>query len=420
MADTVPAALADLTLRLHADNNVVITMSDIAPGRYGLAGGGSLDVTDEVPRGHKVAAAPSPRASPSASTARSSASPASPSSRASTSTRTTSSSRCSSATTTSGSTPARRDVPESARATFQGIVRPDGRAATRNYIGIITTVNCSATVGEATSPNASTHAGLRATTRTSTASSRSPTARLRHGRASGEGYRRAAPHLAGYARHPNFAGVLVIGLGCEANQIDALLVEHGRSPTTSCCRVHDDPGAGGTRKTVEAGHRRASRTMLPPTPTGATREPIPAQRADRSALQCGGSDGYSGITANPALGAASDLLVPHGGTADPVAETPEIYGAEHLLTRRAVSQKVGEKLVERINWWEGYTGQQRRRDRQQPLARQQGRRPDDDPREVAGRGRQGRHHQPGRRRRVRRAGHGEGLRLHGHARATTR
>jgi altronate hydrolase len=71
-------------------------------------------------------------------------------------------------------------------------------------------------------------------------------------------------------------------------------------------------------------------------------------------LQCGGSDGYSGITANPALGAAVDLLVKHGGTAI-LSETPEIYGAEHLLTRRARSREVGEKIVERIKWWEEYT-----------------------------------------------------------------
>ena len=114
-------------------------------------------------------------------------------------------------------------------------------------------------------------------------------------------------------------------------------------------------------------------------------------------LQCGGSDGYSGITANPALGAASDLLVRHGGTVI-LSETPEIYGAEHLLTRRAVSREVGEKLVDLIDWWEDYTAQERRRDGQQPVARQQGRRHHHHPREVAGRRGQGRLDQPGRRR----------------------
>ena len=127
-------------------------------------------------------------------------------------------------------------------------------------------------------------------------------------------------------------------------------------------------------------------------------------------LQCGGSDGYSGISANPALGAAVDLLVRHGGTAI-LSETPEIYGAEHLLTRRAVSTRGRRKAHRAHPLVGGLHPAQRQRDEQQPLARQQGRRPDDHPREVARRGGEGRHHQPGRRLRVRAAGHGEGLRL---------
>ena len=146
---------------------------------------------------------------------------------------------------------------------------------------------------------------------------------------------------------------------------------------------------GGTKKTVEAASR-AIKEMLPIAANARTRDACPPRELTL-ALQCGGSDGYSGITANPALGAAVDLLVRHGGTAI-LSETPEIYGAEHLLTRRAASREVGEKLVERIRWWEDYTAQERRRDEQQPLARQQGRRPDDHPREVARRGGQGRHH----------------------------
>ncbi len=143
------------------------------------------------------------------------------------------------------------------------------------------------------------------------------------------------------------------------------------------------------------------------------REPVPASHLILG-LQCGGSDGYSGISANPALGAAVDLLVRHGGTAI-LSETPEVYGAEHLLTRRAVSREVGEKLIARIRWWEDYTRAQRQRDEQQPLAGQQGGRPHHHPGEVARRGGQGRHHQPRGRLRVRAAGDREGLRLHGHA-----
>jgi altronate hydrolase len=107
---------------------------------------------------------------------------------------------------------------------------------------------------------------------------------------------------------------------------------------------------GGTRKTVAAGVDRV-KAMLPILDK-VEREPRPASEL-MLALQCGGSDGYSGITANPALGAAADILVRNGGTAI-LSETPEIYGAEHLLTRRAATPEIGHKLVELIHWWEDY------------------------------------------------------------------
>jgi altronate hydrolase len=108
---------------------------------------------------------------------------------------------------------------------------------------------------------------------------------------------------------------------------------------------------GGTKKTVERGIAQI-REMLPEA-NRVKREPVPASHITVG-LQCGGSDGYSGITANPALGAASDLLVRNGGTVI-LSETPESYGAEHLLTRRAVSREVGEKLLARMKWWDDYT-----------------------------------------------------------------
>ena len=145
---------------------------------------------------------------------------------------------------------------------------------------------------------------------------------------------------------------------------------------------------GGTKKSIEAGIARI-KDMLP-LADKARRETIPASELTL-ALQCGGSDGYSGITANPALGVAADLLVRHGGTAV-LSETPEIYGAEHLLTRRARNKEVGEKLIEIIRWWEDYCATKRRLDGQQSLTRQQGRRPDHHPGKVARRRRQGRHH----------------------------
>jgi len=166
----------------------------------------------------------------------------------------------------------------------------------------------------------------------------------------GEGYENLQRALWGHARHPNFAGVLMVGLGCEVNQIDFLLEAYGieRGPMFRTMNIQD---GGGTRKTVDWGIEQI-REMLPEA-NKAERETISAEHLT-VALQCGGSDGYSGITANPALGFAADTLVRHGGTAI-LAETPEIYGAEHLLTRRAVSDKVAQKLIERIKWWEDYT-----------------------------------------------------------------
>jgi altronate hydrolase len=156
--------------------------------------------------------------------------------------------------------------------------------------------------------------------------------------------------IAGYARHANFAGIVIIGLGCEANQMDALFQAQGLGEGTLLKPLVIQT-SGGTRKTVEAGIE-AVKSMLPKA-NQVKREPLPASHITIG-LQCGGSDGYSGITANPALGAACDLLVAHGGTVI-LSETPEIYGAEHLLTRRAVSQTVADKLIARIRWWEAYT-----------------------------------------------------------------
>ena len=233
-------------------------------------------------------------------------------------------------------------------ATFMGIVRPDGRVATRNYIGILSTVNCSATVAHGIAdafkggaltefPNVD---GVVA---------------LTHGSGcgmdvQGESMQVLRRTLGGYARHANFAGVLIVGLGCEANQINALLGAESlqEGPLLRTFSIQD---TGGTGKSIDRGVAMINEML--PHADRVTRERVPASHLVLG-LQCGGSDGYSGITANPALGAAVDRLVRHGGTAI-LSETPEIYGAEHLLTRRAVSKDVAEKLIARIKWWEEYT-----------------------------------------------------------------
>ncbi|WP_193369571.1 UxaA family hydrolase [Pelagibius marinus] len=240
-------------------------------------------------------------------------------------------------------------VPEGERATFQGYRRADGRAGTRNYIGILTSVNCSATVARYIAeafnrtgildefPNVDGVCAFVHSTGCGMADS-------------GDGYEALQRTLWGYARHPNLAGVLMVGLGCEVNQIPFLLDAYGLS-TGERFQTLTIQETGGTRRTVDEAIERI-KAMLPAA-NAAVRETLPASELTL-ALQCGGSDAYSGITANPALGQAADLLVRHGGTAI-LSETPEIYGAEHLLTRRAVSREVGEKLIERIHWWEDYT-----------------------------------------------------------------
>ena len=233
------------------------------------------------------------------------------------------------------------------QATFQGIVRKDGRVATRNYIGILTSVNCSATVARMIArhfegrldayPNVD---GVVALTHKSGCGMASD----------GEAIDLLRRTMAGYARHPNFFAVQVVGLGCEANQLNNLLATQQlkRSDTLSAYTIQEK---GGTSKAVREGIARVEAVLAQANQAG--RETVPASHLTLG-LQCGGSDGYSGISANPALGAAVDLLVRHGGTAI-LSETPEIYGAEHLLTRRAVSREVGEKLIRRIKWWEDYT-----------------------------------------------------------------
>ena len=237
-------------------------------------------------------------------------------------------------------------------ATFDGIVRADGRVATRNYIGILSTVNCSATVARGIADHYR-GAALAAFPNVD------GVVALTHGSGCGmdthgEGMQLLRRTLGGYARHANFAGVLVIGLGCEANQISALFgAEHlEEGPLLRTFSIQD---TGGTAKTIA--HGIAMIDEMLPHANAVQRKPMPASQITVG-LQCGGSDGYSGITANPALGAAVDLLVRHGGTAI-LSETPEIYGAEHLLTRRAISRDVGEKLVSRIKWWEDYTSRER-------------------------------------------------------------
>ncbi|MGH7069749.1 MAG: UxaA family hydrolase, partial [Acetobacteraceae bacterium] len=236
-------------------------------------------------------------------------------------------------------------------ATFEGIRRADGRIATRNYIGIVTSVNCSAHAADL----------IADAFKRSPFSNADPLAEFPHvdgvvalthktgcGMSMGEPLKLLRRTLAGYARHVNFSHVVVLGLGCEVNQIGPMMEEEKLSGRL---RSMDIQSIGGTRKTVEHGVAFVHEVLAEA--NAVRRESVPAS-ALTVALQCGGSDGYSGVSANPALGRASDLVVRNGGTVI-LSETPETYGAEHLLTRRAISREVGEKLVGLMRWWEEYT-----------------------------------------------------------------
>ena len=244
--------------------------------------------------------------------------------------------------------------------TFQGYRRADGRAGTRNYIAILSNVNCSASVAR--------HVAARFTPE-----------RLRdfphvtgvvpfsHG--SGCGMKFGGEHhqmlnrvMGGMARHPNIGGYVLVGLGCETGTLGHLIQEQGlvqigglgSASADSVCRpiVLSMQDLGGTQKTIDEAERLVE-TLLPQV-NAARRVTIPASEIVLG-LNCGGSDGNSGITANAALGVASDRLVACGGTTI-LGETTEIYGAEQLLTRRARTPEVADKLIERIRWWEWYTG----------------------------------------------------------------
>ena len=248
--------------------------------------------------------------------------------------------------------------PMGERRTFMGFLRPDGRVGTRNYVAVISTVNCSASTSKLIAdrfrddswkrdyPNvdgvfAITHKG-------------------------GCGLPYEGPDhailervLDGFANHPNVAAYVLVGLGCEVAQAshlvesrDLVTIGGARSRSESRPQVLNIQDQGGIAKTVDAAVAAVHRLL--PEANRWVRSEQPVSKI-HLALECGGSDGNSGVTANPALGVAADLVIAQGGTAV-LGETTEIYGAEHLLTRRAVSREVGEKLVERIKWWEWYTG----------------------------------------------------------------
>jgi altronate hydrolase len=372
---SLEAAAAARIIRLHPDDDVAVAVDALEPGTILAAGDSAVPVRDRVPPGHKVSLV--------ALVTRQSI-------------------------RKYGQTIgfASRDIPagshvhvhncsgdsferafefgvdarllpttaRDARRTFRGYLRPDGRAGTRNYVLVIGTTNCSASVARliaerfprdelAAHPSID---GILAITHKGGCSNP----------IDGPDHLQLERVLAGFAQHPNVGGCLIVGLGCEMLQVRRLIerqelsgargtagitgIDGGGGTTAQGAPGTTDRGQvpflviqeeGGTRRTVEAGID-ALRALLPA--AGVERTELAVSDLVLG-LQCGGSDGYSGVTANPALGVASDLLVAQGGTAI-LAETTEWYGAEHLLVRRAATREVGEQVLERIGWWEWYTG----------------------------------------------------------------
>jgi altronate hydrolase len=239
-------------------------------------------------------------------------------------------------------------VPEAERRTFMGFRRKDGRVGTRNYVAVLASVNCSSSATAAVVDYFRQPGALKDYPNVDGV--------IGYPHKGGCGAHYGSTDLGllqrtmkGIVDHPNVAGYVILSLGCEVNQpddmIDATGMGNGHKPLV--LTIQQD---GGFRKTVEDGI--AAVKQLLPAANEARREPVPVSELV-VALQCGGSDGWSGVTANPGLGKAADEIVRQGGTVV-LGETTEVYGGEHLLTRRAKSPEVAQDLLDRIRWWERY------------------------------------------------------------------
>jgi altronate hydrolase len=337
---------APRALRLHAQDNVMVAVDEIRPGDAPV---GAPVAVERIPRGHKFATAPIAVGEP----VRKFGQIIGFASIAIAPGRWVHDHNCSVGHFDRDygfSEQARPEkiLPIERQATFQGFRRAGGKAGTRNYLGILTSVNCSATVARYVAREVEKSGML------DDYPNVDGVIALVHGAgcgmaSKGEGFDVLARTQWGYAANPNMGGVVMIGLGCEVFQIGRMKDERGLKES-DLFNTLTIQATGGTRKSIEAGVERV-RAMLPIL-NAAKRETLPASELVL-ALQCGGSDGYSGITANPALGAAVDIVVRNGGTAI-LSETSELYGAEHLLTRRAATPAIGQKIVDLIHWWEDY------------------------------------------------------------------
>jgi altronate hydrolase len=333
-----------IVIRLHADDDVLIAARQLAPGT--AIDSENLTVRDPIPPGHKIAArdiqagAPVRRYDQIIGFAKANVGAGRHIH--------THNLGMGEFTRDYGVGQDVHDLPTVANpATFLGYRRPNGKVGTRNYLAVISSVNCSASVVRAIARHFTPEKPASFPNVDGVIAMPHPLG-CGHN-VNGEGMRVLRRTMAGFARHPNFAGALFVGLGCEQNQIEPIVEmigEHEPGMLQQAVMQID----GGTTATIRKGIALVENML--PRANDCQRETAPVSDLIVG-LKCGGSDGYSGITANPALGGASDRLVAHGATTV-LSETPEIYGAEHLLTRRARTPEIARKLLDRIAWWKDY------------------------------------------------------------------
>jgi altronate hydrolase len=342
------------TIYLNADDNTCVAARPLSVGTEIEAGGARIELTEPVPLGHKIAIRPIAKDEPVRKYGQiiGFASEAVPAGGWVHSHNLAIGEFAKDYAPASETPPPLKPLTDH---TFQGYRRPDGKAGTRNYLAIISTVNCSASVSKYVAqrfdetllkdyPNIDGVIALK----------HDNGCAMQFGGLQHQVLNRV---MGGMAKHPNIGGYLLCNLGCETGTLGSLLEQEqlvqidGTSGKRSGPPVFTMQEHGGTTKTVEAAVAKIAEML--PAVNDVKREPIPASEIVL-ATECGGSDGNSGITANPAVGVATDMLVACGGTSI-LSETSEIYGAEHLLTRRAVSEEVANKLLARIEWWLWYS-----------------------------------------------------------------
>jgi altronate hydrolase len=346
-----PAPLDRLTVRLQPDDDVAIARSPLLPRTILLDGEVEITVRQMIPPGHKVAIRPIAVGDPIhrygqvigfASTA------IEPGQHVHSHNVEVHQGELDLDYAFSSSVTPVDLVPEPARRTFLGYRRADGRVGTRNYVAILASVNCSSTATRRIADHFRDHPIMEQYPNVDGV--------IGFPTKGGCGAHYGSSHLhqlqrtmAGIVDHPNVGAYIILSLGCEVNQpedmIEATSLKDGHPLVVT---IQED---GGFEASVARGIEAVERLL--PEADKARREPVPVSEL-MVALQCGGSDGWSGVTANPALGRAADEIVRHGGTVV-LGETSEVYGGEHLLTRRAISPEVGQKLVDKIHWWEHYT-----------------------------------------------------------------